>query len=261
MAEYTLDNAWQQARRRLALLEAWLDPGTIRHLEALGLGEGWHCLEIGGGGGSVTEWLCGRVGTGGRVVATDINTQFLDAIRAPNLEVRRHDIVAEELPAGAFDLVHSRLVLTHLADRHRALRRMVAALKPGGRLLVEEMDCVTWLPDPSGDPAAVALFTKGTAAIDRVMSEAGVDLYYGRRLFGDVRALGLADLGAEGRVLMVHGGAPSAQELRLTAEQLFGRSTATGLLSDEERSGFLGLLERPDFVWMGQMIMAVWGRR
>ena len=261
MAEYTLDNAWQQARQRLALLEAWLDPGTVRHLEVLGVGEGWHCLEVGGGGGSVTEWLCGRVGVGGRVVATDLNTQFLDAIRAPNLEVRRHDIVAEELPPGAFDLVHSRLVLTHLADRRRALQRMVAALKPGGRLLVEEVDCVTWLPDPSGDPAAVALFVKGEAAFCRVMSDAGVDLYYGRRLFGEVRDLGLADVGAEGRVPMVHGGTPSAQELHLTATQLLGRSAAAELLSDEERSAFLRLLERPDFVWMSHMIMAVWGKR
>src|SRR5262245_18721496 len=130
MAHYTLDNAWQQARRRLALLEAWLDPGTIRHLETPGVGEGWHCLEVGGGGGSVTEWLCRRVGLGGRVIVTDVDTQFLDAINAPNLTVRRHDIVAEELPRGEFDLVHCRLLLTHLADRHRALQHMVSALKP-----------------------------------------------------------------------------------------------------------------------------------
>jgi ubiquinone/menaquinone biosynthesis C-methylase UbiE len=38
-------------------LEAQLDPGTTRHLpQALGVGEGWHCLKVGGGGGSITEW-------------------------------------------------------------------------------------------------------------------------------------------------------------------------------------------------------------
>ena len=261
MAEYTLGNAWQRARRRLALLEAWLDPGSIRHREALGVGEGWRCLEVGGGGGSVAAWLCGRVGTSGGVVATDVDTQFLDASRAPNLEVRRHDIVAEELPEGVFDLVHSRLVLTHLADRQRALQRMVAALKPGGRLLVEEADCVTWLADPGGDPADVALFTRGETAIRRVMSDAGADLYYGRRLLREVRDLGLAEVGGEGRVPMVHGGTPNAQELRLTATQIFGRGAATGLLSDDDRNHFLDLLERPDFVWMSFTIMAVWGTR
>lgn len=262
MGEYTLDNTWHQARRRLALLEAWLDPGTIRHLETLGVGEGWHCLEVGGGGGSIVEWLCRRVGANGHVFATDISTRFLDALDLPNLEVRRHDIVQDDLPEGAFDLVHARLVLTHLAERDKALRRMVKALKPGGWLLVEEMDCLTWIPDPTGDPAAVALFRKGVRAIEQIMSAAGVDLHYGRRLFGEVRTHELNELTAEGRVLMVHGGSPNAQELRLTAEQLLSRnSTSAGLLSDKERSDYLALLELPDFVWMGQMIMAVWGRR
>ena len=262
MKEYTLDNTWHQARRRLALLEAWLDPGTIRHLETLGVGEEWHCLEVGGGGGSIVEWLCRRVGADGHVFATDISTRFLDALDLPNLEVRRHDIVQDDLPEGAFDLVHARLVLTHLAERDKALRRMVKALKPGGWLLVEEMDCLTWIPDPTGDPPAVALFRKGVRAIEQIMSAAGVDLHYGRRLFGEVRTHELIDLTAEGRVLMVHGGTPNAQELRLTAEQLLSRdSTSAGLLSEQERSDYLALLELPNFVWMGQMIMAVWGRR
>ena len=98
--------------------------------------------------------------------------------------------------------------------------------------------------------------------IDQIMSAAGVDLYYGRRLFGEVRTHKLIDLAAEGRVLMVHGGTPNAQELRLTAEQLLSQGTTSAeLLSEQERSEYLALLERPDFVWMGQMIMAVWGRR
>src|ERR1051325_45054 len=47
-SEYRFDNAWLQARERLAALEAQLDPGTIGYLQALGVGEGWHCLEVGG---------------------------------------------------------------------------------------------------------------------------------------------------------------------------------------------------------------------
>jgi hypothetical protein len=60
---------------------------------------------------------------------------------------------------------------------------------------------------------------------------------------------------------MVHGGTPTAQAFRLTAEPLFSREAATGLLSRQERREFLALLERPDFVWMGPTIMAVWGQR
>ncbi|HLL49805.1 MAG TPA: class I SAM-dependent methyltransferase, partial [Thermomicrobiales bacterium] len=135
MTEYMLDNAWQQARQRLTGLEAWLDPGTIRHLEALGVDAGWQCWDVGSGGGSIAAWLGARVGTSGHVLATDIDTRFLDALAAPNVEVRQHNVVTEPLPEGAFDLVHARAVLEHLPQREQVLERMVAALKPGGWLL------------------------------------------------------------------------------------------------------------------------------
>lgn len=77
----------------------------------------------------------------------------------PNLEVRRHDITAEPLPKAAFDPVHTRTVLNHLAVRDAALRHM-AAVRPGGWLLVEEGDCVTWLPGLTARIDAQALFRK-----------------------------------------------------------------------------------------------------
>jgi hypothetical protein len=61
------------------------------------------------------------VGTTGPVVATDLDTRFLDRLEYSNLEVRRHDVSRETLPVTAFDLVHTRTVLTHLAERDRAL--------------------------------------------------------------------------------------------------------------------------------------------
>src|SRR5262249_46808189 len=129
--EYTLDNAWKHARERLALLEALTDPGTIRHLELIGVAPGWRCWETGGGGGSVAAWLCERVGPAGHVIATDLDTRFLAALRHDNLDVRRHDIVAKPPPEGAFDLVHARALLVHLTQREAVLDRMVAALRPG----------------------------------------------------------------------------------------------------------------------------------
>ena len=140
MANYSLSNAWDQARRRLALLEQYLDPITDRRLSSLGLSKGWHCLEVGGGGGSVARWLSDQVGADGRVVGTDIDPRFLEEIREPNFEAWKHDIAVDDLPTGEFDLVHTRWVLQHLEDPEAAIRRMIAALRPGGWLLVEEMD-------------------------------------------------------------------------------------------------------------------------
>src|SRR5262245_54483312 len=87
MEAYLYDNSWQRARERLDMLGEFLDPGTIRHLERLGVDKGWQCWEVGGGGGSIAAWLCRRVGGVGRVAATDIDTRFLAALNEPNLEV------------------------------------------------------------------------------------------------------------------------------------------------------------------------------
>ena len=62
MSTYLFDNAGEQAGQRFSSLETLYDPWTIRHLEATGIGAGWHCWEVGGGGGSIAAWLavCGR---------------------------------------------------------------------------------------------------------------------------------------------------------------------------------------------------------
>src|ERR1700748_3248659 len=56
-SDYALDNAAREASARFAALAAMYDPGTIRHLEQRGVTSGWHCLEVGGGGGSIAGQL------------------------------------------------------------------------------------------------------------------------------------------------------------------------------------------------------------
>jgi 23S rRNA U2552 (ribose-2'-O)-methylase RlmE/FtsJ len=94
---YLFDNRWDQARRRLALLEELYDPLSIRRLETLGVAAGWRCLEIGAGAGSITRWMSHRVGPSGRVVATDVQTCLLDDLQGDTVEVWCHDVVTEPL--------------------------------------------------------------------------------------------------------------------------------------------------------------------
>ena len=105
------------------------------------------CLEIGAGGGSIAIWLADLVGPSGRVVATDIDVRSLEAIdRSPSLEVRRHDVVQDPLEVGQFDLVHARLVLEHLPERDAVLTKLVRALRPGGWIVIEDVDYASAIP-------------------------------------------------------------------------------------------------------------------
>src|SRR5438067_5114169 len=187
---YSLDNAGKEASGRFNALAAMYDPVTIRHLQDRGVSTGWHCLEVGGGGGSIAAWLASKVGSTGRVLVTDIDPRFLESLHVPNLEVRRHDIVNDPLPEGAFDLVHSRLVLLHVPEREKALARMVAALKPGGWLVDEEFDASSMPPNPALNPGEVLL--KTLLASRRVMQDRGADdRVFARQLYSRLRAHGL----------------------------------------------------------------------
>jgi ubiquinone/menaquinone biosynthesis C-methylase UbiE len=259
--EYVLDNKWHAARQRLALYGAIYDAWTIRNLEALGVGSGWHCCEVAGGGGSIAQWLCERVGPTGYVLATDLEPHLLEAITAPNLDVQRHDILVDALPEAAFDLVHTRALLTFLPDQVQALQQMVAAVKPGGWLLVEEPDWVSAVPDPTMDATAIALSQKGWEAMHTVVTGRGYDAALGRRLYQMVSTTGLVEVSSEGFTAMQLGGTPTAQFWRVTFEQLRDQVLERGLLSPSELEAYCTLLEQPGYRWLSATMMSAWGRR
>ena len=257
---YSFENAWQQARQRLSGIEARFDPGTIRMLEACAVSPGWRCLEIGGGGGSIAAWLCQRVGPEGYVLATDLDTRFLETLVHSNLDLRRHNIVTDELPEGVFDIVHSRMLLSHLHERDTALRRMAAALKPGGWLVCEELDDLSVTLVSPDDAASQSLYIKIEAAVKRVMEARGHAYDYGRCLLVRFHTLELREVEAEGRVLPRQAG-PSAHVAQLTVEQLRDEIVRSGLATPSEIEAYFALLANPAFVAVPATLFAARGRR
>jgi SAM-dependent methyltransferase len=258
-SRYLLDNGAREAPARFAVLSALFDPGTIRHLEACGVGRGWHCLEVGGGSGSIAKWLADRVGPTGRVLATDIDPRFLESLNLPNLEVRRHDIAKDPLPEAAFDLVHARLVLMHLPERETALARMISALKPGGWLVDEEYDSSSMPPDPAASPGEVLLQTQ--VAMMRLMDDGGVDRLYGRRLFGRLRAHGLVSISGEARAFMWQRGSPGTALVRATYELLRGAMIDGNYITQQQFEEDVARLDDPDFLMPSAILWSAWGRR
>lgn len=264
MGVYVFDNAWEQERERLAGIESMYDPGTIRHLESIGVAEGWRCLEVGGGGGSIASWLCDRVGDRGSVLATDVDTRFLDALSKPNLEVRKHNIVADDLPSAAFDLAHTRLLLEHLPDRDQALKRIVSALRPGGWLLIEDFDVSRLLAKPPGmfryPSVSARRGVKVIRSLVSVMHSAGADLTYGADLPGKLMEQGLVDIGAEMRSGLVWGGSRGTLMPAWTLEQLRARLVESGLSAkDVDRE--IATYGDPNTASFSAPMVSAWGRR
>lgn len=256
---YLLDNSAREVPTRFAVLSAVFDSGTIRHLEACGVAPGWHCLEVGGGSGSIATWLADRVSPAGHVVTTDIDTRFLESLNLSNLEVRRHDIASDPLPEAAFDLVHARLVLMHLPGREKALRRMISALKPGGWLVDEEYDSSSMPPDPVVSPGEVLLQTQ--VALMKVLEDGGVDRRFGRVLLGRLQAHGLVSTGAEARVFMWRGGSAGASLVRATYELLRGAMIERNYVTPQQFEEDVARLDDPDFRMPSSILWSAWGRR
>jgi SAM-dependent methyltransferase len=246
----------------LRLLAELLDEGTFRLLDRLGVRSGWRCLEVGAGSGSVAAWLCEHTAPGGSVLATDLDTTVMQELELRNLEVRVHDVLTDDLPEQEFDLVHARLLLAWLANPELGLRRMVAALKPHGRLLVEEMDFHTIAPDAGLDPATRQLFIRVIEAHHAVLAEQhAFDPFCGRGLDRALSDAGLAHVESEGRLSIWRGGQPGGVIWRLTLSQLREELIAHGEVTEAEVDTVLSLCDDPRLAFMSQVTIAAWGHR
>jgi SAM-dependent methyltransferase len=220
---------------------------------------------VGGGGGSIVQWLCRRVGESGSVVATDLDTRFLDALEEPNLRALRHDVRTDALPEAYFDLIHGRLVLEHLPERDDVLRRLVSALRPGGWIVIEDLDTHDLFADP---PRIYRYAGDGThpslpvwQAIVRVMQRAGHDGDFGYRLLGELLSLGLDEVGGEVRAPIFCGGSPSVAAHRFTLEHMRGSLLELGVPEGELAREVAALDDPRGLFSLPSVLMAAWARR
>jgi SAM-dependent methyltransferase len=222
--DYVYNQGYADERKRIAGMEALWDPGSKALFDELGITTGWKCLEVGAGGGSLVEWMAAQ---GASVLAVDIDTRFVEPLASDSIEVRRMDVRTDELPQAEFDLVHSRLVLEHLADRQQVLERLVAALRPGGWIVIEDYDWNCFgFQDPTFDHVADAIMT--------FMEQAGFQRDYGRHVVGDLEAAGLTDVRGEGRARIIDSSFAGFDFFRLSFESLKNALVDAGMLTAEE---------------------------
>jgi SAM-dependent methyltransferase len=139
------------------------------------------------------------------------------------VEVGRHDLRCDSLPADAFDLVHSRHLLMHLPARLPALRKLAGAARPGGWVAAMEPDFTTVEVSPTN----LAWERVWSVFYDAVVA-GGWDPRYGARLPGDLRGAGLVDVHADLIAGCGRGGSVRARLVALTLERLRTRLVALG---------------------------------
>ena len=255
MSECLLPHEPAGERQRLALRSQLLDPLHRSLLEKLGLRPGWRCLEVACGNGSISQWMAGRVGPEGHVVAADIDLRHIAGLQAPNLEVRRVDILNDSVEEGAYDLVTARAILHHFPSPEEAVQRMLAAIKPGGAFLSIEPDM---LPATVAEPQSMQAFWQGW--LQRAASE-GIDYSVGRRMPRILAAHGLKEIGAEGNTALFNGGSPWAKYFVDTFHEMRPGLLQSGFVTEQLFAEFETHFADP-LDWTSVItFVAAWGRR
>ncbi|MEM9592407.1 MAG: methyltransferase [Pseudomonadota bacterium] len=249
MSDYILPHSMPREEKRLALMSHMLDPHTMFRLSELGVGQGWRCLEIGAGNGSLSQWLADRVGPAGHVVASDIDTRYLDALEVPNLEVRALDVTKDGLGED-YDLVLVRDVLHHLPARDDVLLKLATTVKPGGVLFVQEPD---FHPVLNTDNPAVRDFWQGFLAWSATR---GIDYFVGRKLAPALSAAGMTTIDVHGETILFQGGSAYARFWLLTFEELRDPILSSGLITKALWNETMALFEDPAFwTWQNSFVV------
>jgi len=225
---YTFSNADAQGPHQLRLLAEILDEHSTYVLSDTGIRAGWQCLDVGPGAGSITDWLAERVRPSGTVTALDLDPRHLQS--GDNITVRQGDVRTIDLPEAHYDLIHTRLLLLHLAEREMVLDRLVAALKPGGVLVVSDWDAQWrhWLLHAPSHEAAEAFEAFQTGLLAELEAH-GADLGWARRAPLAMRAAGLVDIRATVHNQLWSGGEPGCLLHVSNASQLHDPLLARGV--------------------------------
>jgi SAM-dependent methyltransferase len=233
----------------------------------LHLPPGARCLDVGCGIGEVTMLLArllARRLPGAHVVGADINPAFLaiarDEAKRNGLDIELRQASADSLEGEAsFDLVYARCLLSHLPGPEGILRRLIALVRPGGMLAVEDVDFSGAFCHPHSEAFAryVKLFCE-------VVSRRGGDATLGRQLPTMLARCGLSDTRADAAQPAFLGGEGKALAritLDHTRSALVDESLATNAEIDALVDELAAFERAPDTLLAMPRVVQAWGRR
>lgn len=255
----------EQGRARLSVLAGVLAPTTRALFDRFEPLAGELAIDAGCGGGDVSVEIAGRVGPGGRVVAFDLDEAKLAAARHAaaqrglgNVEFVGASVV-EPWPAAAAGFVYVRFVLTHLVEPEALLARARQAMRPGGVIVVEDIDFGGLFCDPPC-PA----FERSNALYVAAAELRGADPFIGRRLIRLLEDAGFVDVGAS--LVQPCGRRGAVKQISSLTFAAIGEAVvASGLATAADVTAIAAELQafaaRPDTTLALPRIFQAWGRQ
>jgi len=184
-----------EEQARLSALNELMNEDSLR---ALALRGGERILDVGSGLAQLTRAMGRAVGADGCVIGVEASADQLAAAREGArrageeelVEIRQGDVL--DLPLsdtewGSFDIAHARFLLEHVSDPQVVVSAMVRAVRPGGRIVLQDDDheiLRVW-PEPAG-------FYELWNAYIEAFKTRGLNPYVGRHLVSLLHQAGAA---------------------------------------------------------------------
>lgn len=231
------------------------DDLTLARLRALGVGPGWHCLDVGAGTGTVARRLLDEAGAAS-VLAVDRDVRFLTERSAPGLEVLEADVTAPDFAPGRFRLVHARFVLMHLPEHERLITTLAELVAPGGVLVLSDAVDLTSDRTP-GTPYTSAM----RAMWQGLRATIGTDVSWVPSYPHLLREAGLTAVAAEIHAPPLLPGSPISRFWADTWERSRAAMLTTGVVDDEAVDGAIRYLDSEECAALSAGMLTAWGRK
>jgi SAM-dependent methyltransferase len=250
-----------EEQARLSLLNDLLNARSLGELKLAG---GERILDVGSGLGQLTRAMARAAGPGAYVVGVERSgEQLAEARRRAALDGEEHLVEFRQGDAyrfplradewASFDVAHTRFLLEHLTDPLAAVRLMVEAVRPGGRVVLEDDDheVMRLWPEPDG-------FARLWRAYIETYEHLGNDANIGRRLVSLLHEAGAAPAR---NTWVFFGSCAGERHFAGYVENLVGvvagaraRVVGAGLLGADEFDGAIKALRE----WGGRADAAIW---
>jgi len=233
----------------------------FRNLQWFGLQEGMHILEVGCGPGFVTEQLAQRM-PNSRITGLDMDEDLLkqaeDLLKEKgqeNVNFVQASVFDTGLPDNSYDFVMARMLFLHLHKPEEAALELHRVLKPGGKLVIIDIDDGIFgviQPDIEGFQSITKKFTE-------MQGNAGGNRLIGRSLPRLLRKTGFTEIELE--TVAVHSDLAGVEGFQTQFDpKRFEGFYRNGVLTEREFSQISQVAERlaedPDSYAMMLFVMA-----
>jgi ubiquinone/menaquinone biosynthesis C-methylase UbiE len=238
----------REAKRLEAKVDAY---AWVQKYVAHRVGAGAEVLSVGCGPGVILREIV-ELGNSIKATGLDVSADRIQEAKERHCGVEamsfvRGDAHAMEFSSNRFDLVYSRMLIEYLKDKQQAVREMVRVCRPGGTVLLQDLDGqLLW-----HYPEDVEL-QRNSEKVVNALAATGFDPFVGRKLFSFAQKAGLQHIDVQVESYHLIAGVVGPEilkqwelKLEIAAPQLT-KVLGSERAAKEHAQRFLEYLRRPD---------------